>query len=366
LRSDGRYTARFTYNKVPYQAYFQSEQEAVEWLERKKYEVKYGGSVSDKKSRKTVEELSVDWLDDVSLRQTTIATYAGNYRQHIKPVIGHMLVTDVTPADCKKVFKRMAQHKYSRSTYKQVRIAMHLLFARAVDDRLISHNPVTDNVKIPSVEHIKRREPRHLYITPDERERFFAVAKGTYVYNFCRLGIATGMRIAELMGLSWENVDFDTGYIYVKRALAHIKRGGWDFTSPKSEAGERKIPMTAEIRAILEDAHTDYTQRPIAKDKRFRNLVFFHEGRSGLPVDGSTYDAKIQRVCKRAGIAPFTAHAMRHTFITDCYNAGVDVKVIQRIAGHSSISTTMDVYVETTSDMVDSEIQKLIEYKKKE
>ncbi len=123
--------------------------------------------------------------------------------------------------------------------------------------------------------------------------------------------------------------------------------------------------MTAEIRAILEDAHTDYTQRPIAKDKRFRNLVFFHEGRSGLPVDGSTYDAKIQRVCKRAGIAPFTAHAMRHTFITDCYNAGVVVKVIQRIAGHSSISTTMDVYVETTSDMVDSEIQKLIEYKTK-
>ncbi len=166
--------------------------------------------------------------------------------------------------------------------------------------------------------------------------------------------LQTGLRTGELVGLKWEDVDFDNRTITVSRSMEYrhsVKE--WRIGEPKSKSGFRTIPLTEEAMEILKlqkQKNRSYKIIPL----EWTEFVFLCK--NGTPVKNSTYDTMLFKLCDKAGIPRFSMHILRHIFATRCIEAGMKPKTLQTILGHSNISITMNLYVHTTEEQMQKEI----------
>ncbi|MBQ8912712.1 MAG: site-specific integrase [Lachnospiraceae bacterium] len=355
---DGRYYARFTSRQDGKRIgrRFDGLSEAKLWLEESKYNDRHKGVVINKSM--TVNSWFNQWiaiLDDI-LKPKTVFNYTNYYNNNIKAVIGEMQIADVKPMHCMAVLQNMNK-SYKSSSIKQTRVAMSCMFQYAVDNDIILKNPVGKSVIVPSDASEIVKSERHLLISQDEINAFFEYAEGTVYYLPCRLVLETGLRAGELIGLTWDEIDFENECIHIRHTMQYDKNKGWYFISPKSKQGIRDIYMTVKCREILEEAKRICELRHFAVNSDFNNLVFLSS--RGLPIRNNSYDTGIASICRKADIEVFSLHSLRHTFASKCVMAGVSTKVLQIIMGHSDISTTMNIYVHITEDIKKSEIKKL-------
>ena len=164
----------------------------------------------------------------------------------------------------------------------------------------------------------------------------------------------TGLRIGELIGLKWEDVDFKKKTIRIKRSLKYeVGKGTWHIGEPKSEAGKRTIPLTDEAIEILKSQKEKIDSLKVLP-LEWGGYVFLNK--HGEPVTNDAYNSVLVPICRRADINRFTVHTLRHTFATRCVESGMKPKTLQTIMGHSTISLTMDLYVHTTDDEMFNEM----------
>lgn len=205
------------------------------------------------------------------------------------------------------------------------------MFKYAIHNRLIAFNPCA-GVCLPKT---KTKEIRVL--TLEEQKEVVAHARGRLYENLILVALGTGMRGGEMLGLTWDDVDFRRREISINKTLVHIKdpqTGVYTFKyqTPKTKNGIRKIPMQESVYKALKKQHVQLKE--------------------------------MQRVAKETG-TPFTPiphfypHALRHTFATRCFEAGIDAKVVQGYLGHFSISITLDLYTHVTNDKAKTEMNKL-------
>ena len=289
----------------------------------------------------TVESWYAEWIDKKSLeiRETTIAGYKMHFRNYIKPVIGKMILKDVKPLHCQKILMNAAANNLSNNTILGIRRAMHSMFEYALDNDIIFSNPCKKSV---SAKIGKEPVPRRS-LTIDEQARFIERAKYSSHYNDFRFVLQTGLRVGELTGLQWSDIDLVNKRLNVRRTLSYeSKLGKWYERKPKSSAGERIVPLTKEAIDILnlqKEKNSKYKIIPF----EWKEQIFLDC--KGEPVKDENYNKCIKRICKKCGIEKFTMHVLRHTFATRCVEAGMKPKILQRILGHSKIGMTMDLYV---------------------
>ena len=355
---DGRYYARFTsrQNGKRIGRRFDELSDAKLWLEESRYHDRHGTVTTQKNM--TVDRWFKQWIAILgdTLKPKTVFNYTNYYNNNIKSIIGDMQIGDVKPMHCMAVLQNMSK-SYKSSSIKQTRVAMSCMFQYAVDNDIILKNPVGKSVIVPSDATEDENHERHLLISPDEIKTFFEYAEGTAYYLPCRLVLETGLRAGELIGLTWDEVDFENECIHIRHTMQYDKIRGWYFISPKSKQGIRDIYMTVKCREILEEAKRICALRPEAINSDFDNLVFLSS--RGLPIRNNSYDTGIAAICRKAGVDVFSIHSLRHTFASKCVTAGVSPKVLQSVMGHSDISTTMNIYVHVTEDIKKSEIKKL-------
>ena len=130
--------------------------------------------------------------------------------------------------------------------------------------------------------------------------------------------------------------------------------GVWRVGEPKSSSGYRTIPLTNEAIRILKDQKIKNSRLKVTPIE-WREYVFLC--RKGTPIKNSTYDTALYKICNKAGIKPFAMHILRHTFATRCIEGGMKPKTLQKILGHSNIGITMNLYVTTTDDEKQKEIE---------
>lgn len=205
------------------------------------------------------------------------------------------------------------------------------------------------------------------FLSHNEQEKFIRAASKTHNSAQFKLLLNTGLRTGELIGLSWDDVDFEARTISVNRTLEYrYSTRIWRAGPPKTMSSYRTIPMTNEAYEILLEV---WEKKPFRKESellkqeleyidlrnnttkkiKLSNLVFINY-RTGEPTKNSSYDTNLYKICERAGIKPFCMHALRHTFATRCIERGVKPKALQKILGHSNLATTMDTYVHMTDD----------------
>ena len=290
-----------------------------------------------------------------TVRPNTVRNYTERYQRNIKPIIGKMILSDVKPLHCQKVFYDMADQGYRSSTIYQARIALYNMLEYAKENEVLSSNPCKKSVKSDMGQPVEKKKA----LTRDLQKRFLEYATGHSYGNQFRFILQTGLRTGELVGLQMSDIDWDARTISIQRSMEYRhSTKEWRIGEPKSKSGYRTIPLTEEAYAILVDQKSK-NQKIKEISSEWSEFVFLC--RKGTPVKNSTYDSALFKICDKVGIPKFSMHILRHTFATRCIEAGMKPKTLQMILGHSNIGITMNLYVHITEEEKKKEIQLVAE-----
>lgn len=349
-RKDGRYTARYTNNLGErVQKYFDKLQDCRNWIADTQFNDEHGSILNGENM--TVDSWFEYWINlkKDTIRINTLKNYQNRYKFNIKPYIGRMLLSEVKPLHCQNVLNQMA-NKYTNSSILQTRVTMHTLFEDAVDNEIISRNPVKKNVAC----NLGKESKAKRVLSLEEQKKFIKVAADSCYYNQYSFVLQTGLRVGELVGLKWSDIDFDNNIIHIKRTMEYKPdEKKWLIGNPKSRSSCRDIPLTDEAINILKSQREKNNKIKVIQ-MDFADFIFL--SKKGEPVRNYSYDSMLFKVADKAGIERLSMHSLRHTFATRCIEGGMKPKILQGILGHSSLGVTMDIYVHITDEEKQKEI----------
>lgn len=282
--------------------------------------------------------------------------YQNAINNHICPAIGNKRLDAVTLDDGLDILRHSPQ---SKSSQQKIVTTLKRIFKAAADNDLIRRSPFTD-LK-PGGKPAAEKEP----LTKEQQTALLAAVKGKNVETLVLLCLYLGLRREEALGLKWDCVYLDaaTPYVDVRRALR------WEHNKPvlgdklKSKAAYRKLPipplLLAHLRALPHkgdfvchrangEAHSASSYRRAWEDITEQEIkpVTYKSNRTGEPVTREL--AAGDKVPYRRAVAcldfHLTPHILRHTYITELFTSGADVKTVQYLAGHSSVQITLNIY----------------------
>ena len=313
----------------------------------------------------TVEEWYLCWIrnfKESTVKRGTIDSYNCMFNFYIKPFLGSIKLKMLNAAEIQSFYNELAKNDYSKSTITLINALLTNLFRYAYRMGLVEKNPM-EMVILPRA----RQKQERRVLSRKEQNLLLSYLKGKDIEMLVTVALATGMRIGELTGLTWNNVDFVKNEIHVIEILKRERGGDFYKDSPKTTKSRRVIPMLPQISQKLKQLkqHQDscrllgllpYERQDLGK------LVFIRE--NGAPYSDSYLCRQLKRVSEEiqsAGIPfePITPHCLRHTFATRALENGISAKVVQELLGHSTITLTLDLYTHVMQDTKTTEIQKM-------
>lgn len=231
------------------------------------------------------------------------------------------------------------------------------IFSDAIKERIIDFNPCSPLNNLKRTEE-RARDTKHRALTFEETKAFFNSdrCKNSYYYNVFRFAISTGLRTGEIGALRYSDVTKDG--IKIERTITRTENGAYNVgESAKTKAGRRTIPFNEQIREIIQ-AQKELNNMLDGNVLSFDSLLFKAPERGLLLA--TPIDREIKRICKTAGIEPFTMHAFRATFATRCIESGMSPKTLQELLGHTNFNLTMSLYGHCLEDTKKAELEKVV------
>lgn len=372
-RSDGTWTARLTLGvnddgKRKVKAFYgKSEREVKKKLSEFKKEYYKNDNVNVE--RNTVQSYMNTWLTDVKKYELKPKSYdrlEQTLNHNVYPAIGCLQIAALKSSDVQKMINDMVDDGSSYSTIKKAYNAVDACFKLGVIQRSVTYNPAA-GVKLPSRNLFENKDIRYysneeaILLADCSYKRY---GNGKRIY---RLGAAvplilnTGLRLAELLGLKWEDINFDKKTLTVRNTVVVVKdRSDSDNKnktilqdSGKTERSQRTIPLNDDAITALKDLY-DVTGR-------FNHVICSNTGNILNPKN---IDRMFRNICeKHAHFSKekiYGVHALRHTFATLLFAQGVDIKVVSSLLGHSDISVTYNTYIHVIPQIAQAAVSSVV------
>lgn len=309
------------------------------------------------------------------LKESTRSNYLYMYKKYVENDIGKKKISSIKYSDVKFYYNRLIREiGFKPNSMEIIHTIIHPVFTMAVRDGYIRINPATG-----AMAEIKKSnnwtKPKRHALSIAEQTAFIEYIKNSKVYNhwlpLFTILLGTGCRIGEVIGLRWEDCDFEDGIISINHNMVYRKYEGeeksrFHIVTPKTKAGIRIVPMLSEVKDALQ---SEWAKQEIVG---FNESIvdgytgFIFQNRYGEPLSPNNVNRAIDRICTayiedetiradKEGREPvlirhFSAHNLRHTFCTRFCENEKDLKVIQEVMGHADIETTMNIYAEATRE----------------
>jgi integrase len=351
-RSDGRYQAAVyvltsTGHRVRKYVYGKTWEEAND--ERLKLLDNNRRGVPSISSAMTLDSYFDYWLREVAAHELRISTFA-RYRalvdDYLRPHIGTKKLNRLTPGDVRKLLVTLDRtpgkggRPLSGRTRQFIHAVLRSALQHAVREELVGRN-VAKLVSPPKAESTE--------ITPFDRQQareFLDAAQKHWLCALWLLLVTTGLRRGEALGLTWSDIDLDTGTMRVRRTLQKIN-GDFVFGEPKSRRSRRvvRLPVVC-IRALQRHREIAAARADIGQGHplphQLPDLIF--TTRTGRPIDPRSINKAFERLLKRTAISPSRVHDLRHTCASLLLLDGATDREIMELLGHSSTNITMNIY----------------------
>lgn len=301
--------------------------------------IKNGGD-----NMKTISESVLDWMEKYKKNSVKPATFDRleiTYRAMLNYPIATVRLFELQAGDIQTYVNQLVRDGYALSTIKKqfVLLTAYLKFAYAQG---IIQNPVYLAVNLPVEEVVKKAPKKVEAYNPIEQKRLINVLEGLEnpTYGAIILMLEAGLRCGEAQCLTWDDILWEEQAVRVCKTLVRLSsQKGLSFVqqSAKSKTSNRTIPLSNRAMSILE--------RLSEKAENVDGYIFPSSTDPSLPISYCTVKYYLKQACKEAGIKYKSAHALRHTFATNCYHKGCDVKILSKLLGHADVTITYNIYI---------------------
>ncbi len=360
-RKDGRWEGRYkngsnVYGKTQYSSVYGKTYSEV----RKKLNSILGQPDLQNQIYKehSFKEILFLWRDanKINHKGATEAKYDYLIEKHIVPYLGDYKVSCINNYVLNEfMFNKMQSGRLDNkgglsSSYVR---SMMLIISSALQFAAKEHicPSIPNNVSKP---HVEKNEIKILNISEQKRLETELLTNTNETKLGILISLRIGLRIGEICALRWSNIDFNQRVICIRSTISRVKNTDSDIDKstilivdkPKTESSIRDIPIPTELMSILDRRqYTAVSPYVISNKKSF--------------VSPRTFEYRYHKVLESCGLSPINYHALRHTFATRCIEAGVDVKTLSEILGHSNVSITLNTYVHSSIEHKRVQLEKL-------
>ena len=279
-------------------------------------------------------------------------------------------INTIKTSDAKLWFMKLQKDGRGYSTITSVRGVVKPAFQMACDEDIIRKNPFAFSLAGVVINDSKKREA----LTPAEQDIFMTFVREDShyrcYYDEFNVLLGTGMRVSEFCGLTLSDLDFENRKIRVEKQLIKEKGGVYHVEKTKTESGVRFIPMSDEVYQSLKNlvANRKNPQKELMVNGYTGFLLLDKNGnpKVGLHLDHHMqWTMKKYRRTREEPLPTITPHVLRHTFCTNMANAGMDLKGLQYLMGHSDAGVTMNVYTHTSYTQAEQSMQRILKFEPK-
>lgn len=355
-RSDGRWEARAT-GGIDYRTgkskrisvYGKTKTEVINKLRELEYDI-HNHRAIDPTSTKFVDWLTY-WLETYkknNIKQSTYVSYRGYIERHVAVGFPVMKLKDLTSRDLQEFYNyKLAVENLSAKTILNIHRCLHEALKQAVLEHYLTFNP-SDAVVLP-----KREKPEIEILTREEQAKLIQASYQFRYGIFIRLTLTTGMRLGEVLGLKWENIDLRSGILNIRQTLNRLEKIDYDgrgskteivFQAPKTKNSIRSIPLLPFMIKELKDWKNAQMADKLKAGTAYQDMGMVVTNPLGGYIEPRTFKDYYNKILQSANIGHYTFHALRHTFCTRALENDMDAKTVSTIMGHYSVAFTLDVY----------------------
>jgi integrase len=288
----------------------------------------------------TLEGFSARWLAEVAphqLRPRTLERYEGIVRLHIAPSIGSIRLDKLSPDHVAKLHADCLR-SMSPSSVRSVHACLRSILRTALERRLIEHNPA-DAVHPPKASTMPMQS-----LTAEQANALLTAADDEPLGTLYVLALTTGMRLGELLGLRWRDIDMDAGRLSVQVALIRTGKA-WYLAEPKTDHSRRNISLPQRAVRSLRAHATGQKRQRLEAGAAWEDHALVFTNQWGEPLNGAHVTERLFKpLLRRAGLPAIRFHDLRHTAATIMLLQGINPRLVAERLGHSGVAITLDRY----------------------
>lgn len=302
-------------------------------------------------SRQTVGQFLTDWLEHSvkpAVRSRTYTSYEQVCRTYLIPDLGRVPLRKLAPQHVRAMLNRLlAEGHLSARSVGYIRVVLRAALNHARKWNLVARNAA----ELTESPRVRRFEIKPL--TLERARALLAQAKGDRLEALYAVALASGLRMGETLGLRWqEDIDLDKGRMTINQAIQRQTGAGLVAVEPKTERSRRTIELPAPLIAALKAHRVRQIETRLAAGSLWQDSGLVFTSAVGTPLEPRNLHRSFKAMLVKAGLPDIRFHDLRHSAASLMLAQGVELRTIQQILGHSSISLTANTYAHVMPSLV--------------